>query len=439
MSHWLKAMGFWIWGLIAIGLSASLVSVSYRLVSMYRSHAEVSWIASGAAQADSDDASELEVAPRSPMISHIIAKEMTAATKAMQAGQWTSMIQNLEIAESKSPLTTFDKKTIDDFKGYAYIKLKNCKAAEAAYEAAMATGGYNPEEIVKKRQLLFRLAVLNRSPKAIDYGKQIADAGSATSFDLLLMSQVYYQQNDCKESSSWGEKAIAAARMAGDEPKELLYQMKLQCADSVGDSSATIAALHDLVRLTNKTIYWNSLIRRERQTERDDHSTLMIYRIMYDTGAMDADTDYIEMAELLGDAGLPAEAYAVLGKATRSGLLKDDHRERVTRLLDSLKSRAETDALAASNPDASADAKIKEAEVRYGAADYGTAIRVIKQALEMGHISHVDEAYVYLGRSQLAVGNVADAKNSFALVKSAPNVSPRIAALWDLYADSLGR
>ena len=30
---------------------------------------------------------------------------------------------------------------------------------------------------------------------------------------------------------------------------------------------------------------------------------LMIYRIMYNTNAMNADTDYIEMAQLLGDAG----------------------------------------------------------------------------------------------------------------------------------------
>ena len=38
MSHLLKAMGFWIWGLVAIGLSVSLVSVSYRMLSVYRSH-----------------------------------------------------------------------------------------------------------------------------------------------------------------------------------------------------------------------------------------------------------------------------------------------------------------------------------------------------------------------------------------------------------------
>ena len=62
----------------------------------------------------------------------------------------------------------------------------------------------------------------------------------------------------------------------------------------------------------------------------------MIYRIMYNTNAMNADTDYIEMAQLLGDAALPGEAAAVLDKAMSTGVIKDEHKERTTRLLNSL-------------------------------------------------------------------------------------------------------
>jgi hypothetical protein len=34
----LKAMVFWVWGLIAIALSASFVTLSYRVLSTYRWH-----------------------------------------------------------------------------------------------------------------------------------------------------------------------------------------------------------------------------------------------------------------------------------------------------------------------------------------------------------------------------------------------------------------
>jgi len=45
-----------------------------------------------------------------------------------------------------------------------------------------------------------------------------------------------------------------------------------------------------------------NLYLRERQDERDDRNTLMIYRLIYNTNSMNADTDYIEMAQLLSDA-----------------------------------------------------------------------------------------------------------------------------------------
>ena len=41
----------------------------------------------------------------------------------------------------------------------------------------------------------------------------------------------------------------------------------------------------------------------------------MIYRVMLNTNSWNADTDYIEMAQLLGDAALPGEAAAVLDQA----------------------------------------------------------------------------------------------------------------------------
>ncbi len=151
----------------------------------------------------------------------------------------------------------------------------------------------------------------------------MADAGTATPNDLAIIAQIYYQQKDCKNAGVWADKAVAASRKAGEAPKENLYQFKLQCASDAGDNAAMVPVLDELIRLTNKTTYWNTLLRIERQDERDDHNTLMIYRVMYDTNSMTAGSDYIEMAQLLGDAALPAEAQTVLEKAMSTGLIND--------------------------------------------------------------------------------------------------------------------
>jgi hypothetical protein len=81
-----------------------------------------------------------------------------------------------------------------------------------------------------------------------------------------------------------------------------------------------VQVLADLIRLTNKTTYWNTLLRIERQDERDDHNTLMIYRIMFNTNSMNTDTDYIETA-------------------LNRGTIKDEHKDRADRLLTALRVR----------------------------------------------------------------------------------------------------
>jgi len=380
-------------------------------------------------------------------ISRVIAKEITATQKAMQANQWAEALKNLEAAEqSKGPLTTYDKKTIAEFKGICYVRLNNLKAAQQSYEAALATGGYAPDELPKIYRLLFQLAANNKQEtKAIEYGKQASEAGSATDDDLLIMAQLYYQQKDCKNSAVWGDKAVAAFKKAGQPPKEVLYQLKLQCASDANDTGAMKTGLYDLVRLTNKTNYWNNLIRLERQDERDDHNTLMIYRVMYDTNSMNADTDYMEMAQLLGDAGLPGEAQAVLEKAMNTaGVMKDDHKERSTRLLNALKTRADADKKGLPQLDAEAQKNaagqldVKLGEVYYGAGDYQNAATAISRGIGKGQIKQQDEAFVYLGRAQAALKNSAEAKKAFDKLKSVPNVSPRVLKLWELYSDKLG-
>lgn len=270
------------------------------------------------------------------------------------------------------------------------------------------------------------------------------DAETAPNDTLLIIAQSYYQLKDCKNSVVWADKGIAAARKAGESPKENLFLFKLQCASDSQDNTAMDPVLVDLIKLNNKISWWNSLLRIERQDERDDHNTLMIYRIMYNTQAMKEDTDYIEMAQLLGDAALPGEAAAVLSKAMSSGIIKDEHKERVQRLLNSLETRADNDnnglpqleAEAAKN--AAGELSVKLGEVYYGFGDYQKAIDAINQGLQKGQVKHLDEAYVYLGLASVQPKNNADARKAFAQLKTVPNISPRVLKLWELYAATLG-
>jgi hypothetical protein len=436
MGYVLQAMGFWIWGLIAIGLSVSVVSVGYRMLSVYRSHD-----LTVSSHSRSEVGSKVEVASQPALLSEMT-RESIAARNAAQANQ--DALNSLEAAEAKAPTTTYDSKSIQEFKGYSSISLDKFKATQSAYEAALSRGAYKEQELVRVFRALFQLAAALQQPaKAIEYGEKANDLGALKSSDLLIMSQIYYQEKDCKNSGVWGNKAIAAFKTAGEAPKEVLYQLKLQCASDANDTGAMKAALYELVRLTNKTSYWNNLIRLERQDERDDHSTLMIYRVMFDTLSMNADTDYLEMAQLLGDAGLAGEAQVVLEKAISSGVMKEEHRERTTRLLNALDARANADMQglpvldAEATKNLSGQLDLKLGEVYFGAGDFQAAVTALRRGIDKGQLGQWDEAYISLGRSLTAEKDAAGAKQAFAKLKSLPNVSPRVLKLWGLYADMM--
>ncbi len=383
---------------------------------------------------------------KGPEISRGIAKEMEAAQKALKASQWQEALKNLDAAEAKGNLTPFDKKTIYDFKGFANIKLQRLKEAETAYETAMATGQYSPEDASRTQKMLFQLAAGNgQFSKAEEYGKKLNDSGQFGTNDYVIMEQLYYQDNkNCKEATVWADKAAAAARKAGETPKELIFQIKLQCAGDNGDNATVMASLIDLIKLTNKTQYWNNLLRYQMNEKLNDHDLLMVLRVMYDTKSMTDDGPYSEMAQLLNDGALPGEALMVINAAQTAGVVKDDHKDRMTRLAKSLEPRAESDKKSLPQQEAEAaksksgQAYVKLGEVYYGAGDYQNAVTAINKGIQAGGIKNQDEAYVYLGRAQVQLKNNAEAKKAFASLKTAQGVNPSVLKLWDLYAEKLG-
>ena len=378
-------------------------------------------------------------------ISRSITKEVMDGQKAIQAGQFADGLKHLDNADAVSGLTPFDHKTIDELKAYANIKLNNLKAAETAYEAAIATGASTPEETVRYSKAVLQIAYQEQQyAKAIEYGKKLIDLDAANGDTYAIITQTYFVQKDCKDAVQWADKSIAFARKAGEVPKENYYLFKLQCAYDASDTQATIATLEDLIRLNGKTDYWNKLLRFEMQDEKEDHNTLMIYRVMYNTNSLTTGQNYVEMAQLLADAPvLPGEADNVLSKGIASGLITPDQKERVTRLEASLKTRADADRkglpgfATEAAKSASGNLSVKLGEVYYGFGQYQDAVNAINAGLQKGGVKSLDDAYVYLGLSEQGLKDIPAAKKAFQQLKTVPNINPKVLSIWLLYAEKL--
>jgi tetratricopeptide (TPR) repeat protein len=127
-----------------------------------------------------------------------------------------------------------------------------------------------------------------------------------------------------------------------------------------------------------------------------------------------------------------------------TGVIKDEHKERTTRLLKSLQDRAEADKKGLPQQEteagksAAGELSVKLGEVHYGFGDYQKAADAVNQGLQKGNIKHQDEAYVYLALADAQLKNYADAKKAIANLKSVPNISPRVLKVWELYGSTLG-
>jgi tetratricopeptide (TPR) repeat protein len=117
-------------------------------------------------------------------------------------------------------------------------------------------------------------------------------------------------------------------------------------------------------------------------------------------------------------------------------------KERAAKLLQSLTARAEADRRRLPQLEAEASAatsgnpSITLGELYYGFGEYSKAIESLNRGLAKGDVRHLDDAYVYLGLAERAVGDVDEARKAFARLKDVPGISPRVLRLWTLFAET---
>jgi tetratricopeptide (TPR) repeat protein len=439
MANLLKAMGFWIWGLLAIGLSISVLTVSHRLNIFARlpnAQSEARPIET-TRQPPSPTTAPVDEPIINPALSHVIHADMRAAQKAMQSQQWSDALKALDAAQARGDpgtvLTAFDNAQIQDFRAFVFAKLNQHRAAQDAYEKALATGGLSAAETVAVIKTLMALAAGNRDyTKVTDYA-QLRDAqGKLTSAEYLMVAQSYFQLRDYAKAILWADRAITDARASGAKPPENLLYVKLEAAADSGNNRVMADVLFDLIRMTNKPAYWNTLLRLERSDERPGHNLLLIERLMYDTNAIPQDSDYIELAGLLGDAGLPSEAAMVLKTAQASRSLKPERRERLDHLFEVMTKRADADSERLT-PDEARSLVLSNAS-EDAAHSFG-APTAIEETATRHQLAQADELNLYVARVMVIQGDYAGAKK--AIEKFSVGCTPKIAALWMLYADTL--
>jgi tetratricopeptide (TPR) repeat protein len=370
-----------------------------------------------------------------------VAEPLKKAQEAMKNKQWDAALAGIKQAQASEKKTPFEAYQIDEFLGYVLIQQKKFGEAAPVFER-MLNSGFVPAEQVDDRtktvaQLYFQV---KEYKKSAEWAKKWLEKHPGQEEMSVLLGQSYYVQNDYKNAATTMLGVVNAAERGGRTPAENWLQIVLSSQFKLDNKDGIAEALRKLVRHYPKTEYWDNLLDIYRRKAQGDRMTLGYYRLMNDVGTLKEADDYMEMAQLAIDAGVPGEAQTIVEKGVQAGALKSDDKTtqgRYDRLLAGAKKSAVTDkaSLAQLAKEAEkatqgqADVALGQAYLSYGM--YDEAIGALQRGIKKGGVTDMDEAQISLGIAYLRKGQKDPARQAFKSVK-AESKWHDLSELWEI-------
>jgi hypothetical protein len=371
-----------------------------------------------------------------------VGKPLKAAQAALQKSDWdTALAKTLE-ADAIPDKTAYEDYQVAEFLSFVYLKKADYANAALAYDRILQSGQVPPEDLTDRTKVATQLNFqIKNYPKAIEYGARWAEStGRSISEPDSLLAQAYFIQDDYANALTHAKSAVEIARRNGEPLKEAWLQIMLACYNNNDDMAGVGAALESLVREFPSHRYWEQLLGvNQRIEEQDDRVTLSLYELMYEIDALRRDVDYVEMAQLAIQTGVPGEAVKVLERGFENKVLEEEDVPRRKALLAEARTSAQNDqkSLAALETEAKA-AKAGQADVALGSAflsygQYDKAAEALRRGIAKGGVKRPDEAQIALGRALLQINQPEDALKAFAAVPDGSKFA-RVANLWEIYA-----
>jgi hypothetical protein len=365
-----------------------------------------------------------------------VGKPLQAAQALVKQRKGREAMAEIAKAEAVPNRTPFENQVIAQMKAAAASSAGDNDASIRANQALLDSGKVSGREATT---LVQSIAVAYYSKK--DYGeaarwtqRYFKEGGTDPAMRTVLL-QSYYLGNDCASVN----KMVAASEERHASEEEL--QMLANCYDRQRDTAGYVGAIEKLVVSYPKKSYWNDLLARvQKKPGFSDRLGVNVYRLRFATGNLASTNDYLEMAQLALQAGVPAEAKVIVDKGYEvKALGQGPEAARHQRLRDlvmrdlgeSQKNRARDEQAALAAKDGNELVKVGLNYVYEGKADKGLAL--VDQGIKKGGLKRPEDAKLRLGEAQLFAGQKAKAVQTLKTVQGNDGTAD-IARLWILSA-----
>lgn len=337
-----------------------------------------------------------------------IGKPLQQAGELLRAGKAREALAKVAEAEKVGARNANEQLTIDRMKAAAAQRAGDNATAIRALEAIVDKVGKSEAGSIAE-QLAAAYAQVRNNAKAAEWMNKAKAAGNNSATIQQLEKYLLGASGDFAAIARDAQEAITAAEKAGRRPAEAEF-LRLQDAQGrLGNTTAQVATLERLLLNYPKKDYWTIYLGRlPRKAGFSPRFELDVLRLRLATDTLSTTNDFMEMAQLSLQAGLPAEAQRVINQGYESGALGTGAeaarhqrlRDLATRQLAEAKAGIAAQAIeAAKQAQGDALVKVGYAYVTLGDVDQG--IKLIQQGMTKGKLRNADDAKLRLGMAQL--------------------------------------
>jgi hypothetical protein len=369
-----------------------------------------------------------------------VGKPLQAAQELIKAQRFKEALVKIRDADAVGGKTANEAYMVERMRLAAASGLGDVETASRSFEAAQATGRLSSTDKVRMLESLAISAYRAKDyARAMGFGQRYFKEGGTNASVRSVLIQSQYLSGDYAGTVRELQNEVQATERAGGMPAEDRLNLLLNAAQRLNDPTVLVLALEKLVTYHPKKAYWVDLIARvQRKPSYSDRLALDAYRLQLATGGMATANDFMEMAQLAVQAGLPAEAVKVVERGFSERILGvGDQADRHQRLRELTVKRAKEaqDEFAAKETEATA-AKEGDALVSLGlnqvfAGQSAKGLALIQQGIKKPKLRRPEDAKLHGAVALMVSGDIAGAQAAFKTVGGGDGTA-ELARLWAL-------
>jgi hypothetical protein len=337
-----------------------------------------------------------------------VGKPLQQASELLRAGKAKEALAKAREADAVGGKTASEQLTVDRMKAAAAQRAGDMGTAIQALESIHGKVG-GAEQGTVAEQIASAYAQQRNNGKATEWLNKAIAAGNNSATVKQLQSYLQSSSGDFGAIAKDAAAAVAAAEQGGRRPDEGDLLRLADAQQRLNNPNGYLATLEKLVQYYPKKDYWSAYLGRlPRKPGFADRFALDLMRLKLANGLLSKTEEFMEMAQLSLQAGLPAEGRRVAEQGFKTGALgTGPEANRHQRLRDlAIKQESETKAALATQAteaesfkEGDALVKVGYAYVSLGEVDKGIAL--IQQGIAKGHLKRPEDAKLRLGMAQL--------------------------------------